>query len=125
MKKTILFVENDKILSDMYAIKFKKAGYKFFSKLDAKSSLDWLSKNRVDMVILDIILPKINGIKLIKNIRKDHKHNKAKIVILTHLNQSDVNMHSIVKDSLGVDAYFVKSQISPDRLVKTVDTILK
>ncbi len=125
MIKTILLVENDKLLRDMFDYKFKKAGYKVVNKTDAKSALAWLEKNKVDLVILDIILPKINGIKLIKNIRKNIAHKSAKIIILTHLNQSDVNMHSIIRDSLGVDGYFVKSQISPDKLVENVNTILR
>lgn len=120
----ILLVEQDKILSDMYCTKFKKAKYNIVAKPDAKTALQWLSKNHVDLVILDIILPKVNGITLIKNIRKGHINQSSKIIILTHLNQSDINLHTIVRDSLGVDAYFVKSQISPDKLVDTVGTII-
>ncbi len=123
MKKTLLIVENDKILRDMYAIKFKNAGYKVVAKLDAKTSLEWLSKNTVDVIILDIILPKVNGIKLIKSIRRDHKHKPVKIVILTHLNHTDINLNTTIRDSLGVDGYFVKSQIAPDKLIETVKTI--
>lgn len=123
MKKTLLLVENDKILRDMYAIKFKNAGYKVVTKSDAKTSLEWLSKNTVDVIILDIILPKVNGIKLIKNIRRDHKHKPVKIVILTHLNHTDINLNTTIRDSLGVDGYFVKSQIAPDKLIETVNTI--
>ncbi len=123
MKKTLLLVENDKILRDMYAVKFKKAGYNVVTKSDAKTSLDWLSKNTTDAIILDIILPKINGIKLIKNIRRDYKHKPVKIVILTHLNHTDINLNTTIRDSLGVDGYFVKSQIAPDKLVDTVKTI--
>lgn len=124
MKKTLLLVENDKILRDMYAVKFKKAGYNVVTKSDAKTSLDWLSKNTTDVIILDIILPKINGIKLIKNIRRDYKHKPVKIVILTHLNHTDINLNTTIRDSLGVDGYFVKSQIAPDKLVETVKTII-
>lgn len=123
MKKTLLLVENDKILRDMYAIKFRNVGYNVVTKSDAKTSLEWLSKNTVDVIILDIILPKVNGIKLIKNIRRDHKHKPVKIVILTHLNHTDINLNTTIRDSLGVDGYFVKSQIAPDKLIETVKTI--
>ncbi|MDQ5943436.1 MAG: hypothetical protein QG675_204 [Patescibacteria group bacterium] len=123
MKKTLLLIENDKILLDMYAIKFKNVGYKVVTKSDAKTSLEWLSKNTADVIILDIILPKVNGIKLIKNIRRDHKHKPVKIVILTHLNHTDINLNTTIRDSLGVDGYFVKSQIAPDKLIETVKTI--
>lgn len=125
MKKTILLVENDKIIRDMYAVKLKNAGYKVTTRAEAKSSLEWLSKNAVDLIILDILLPKINGIKLIKNIRKNYKHKTVKIIILTHLNHTDVNLNTTIRDSLGVDGYFVKSQIAPDKLIDTVDIILR
>lgn len=125
MKKTILLVENDKTMRDMYAGKLKKSGYRVATRAEAIPAIDWLSKNPVDLIILDILLPKINGIKLIKNIRKNYRHKSVKIIILTHLNQVDVNLNAVVRDSLGVDGYFVKSKISPDKLIEAVKTILR
>ncbi|HMS92036.1 MAG TPA: response regulator [Candidatus Saccharibacteria bacterium] len=125
MKKTILLIENDKILRDMYATKLKKYKYQVVVRAEARSALEWLSKNSVDLIVLDILLPKINGIKLIKNIRKDHHHKSVKIIILTHLNQADINLNTTIRDSLGVDGYFVKSQIAPDKLIDIVRTIIE
>ncbi len=125
MIKTILLIENDKLLREMYATKLNKFNYQVVARAEAKSALEWLSKNSADLIVLDILLPKINGIKLIKNIRKDCNHNKTKIIILTHLNQADINLNTTIRDSLGVDGYFVKSQIAPDKLIDIVRTIIE
>ncbi|MEI8072897.1 MAG: response regulator [Candidatus Saccharibacteria bacterium] len=125
MKKTILFVEDDQILRDMYNIKLNSAGFNTNPSEDGLQALDWLNDNLADLAIVDILLPKMNGLKLIKAIRKDPRHNNMRIIILTNLTESDVSLHDTVKESLGVDAYFVKSQVSPRDLVDNIIKILE
>ena len=125
MKKTILFVEDDQILRDMYNIKLNSAGFNTNPSEDGLQALDWLNDNLADLAIVDILLPKMNGLKLIKAIRKDPRHNNMRIIILTNLTESDVSLHDTVKESLGVDAYFVKSQVSPRDLVVNIIKILE
>jgi hypothetical protein len=62
---------------------------------------------------------------LLKSIRKDQRHNSMRIIILTNLTESDINLRSTIKDSLGVDAYFVKSQITPAQLESKISVILQ
>jgi DNA-binding response OmpR family regulator len=125
MKNTVLLVEDDKILRDMYELKFTKSGYKVKSCAEGHEALDWLSNNTAQLAIVDILLPRINGIVLLKSIRKDQRHNSMRIIILTNLTESDINLRSTIKDSLGVDAYFVKSQITPSQLESKISVILQ
>lgn len=124
MKPSILLVEEDKILSEMYKLKFTNANYKLTTKNNAKAALDWLEKNTPDCVIVDILLPGTNGIALIKSMRQNINLKKTKIVILTNLTQPDINLHNSIRDSLGVDAYYVKTRITPGQLVKNIGHLL-
>lgn len=125
MTKKILIVEDDQILADMYKLKFKNEGFDTHAVNSGKECLDWLKKTKADLLIIDIMLPKMNGLQLIKNIRKNLKTQKIKIVILTNLTQSDINLHQTIRESLAVDGFFEKSKISPSQLVKQVSAILK
>lgn len=125
MQPTILIVEDDKELSEMYKLKFTNAKYTVFCQPDAIAALKWLQKYTPDCAIVDILLPGMNGLQLIKTMRKNTKLNRTKIVILTNLTATDVNMHSTVRESLGVVGYFVKSQITPAQLVDNIGMILE
>lgn len=125
MKKTILLVEDDKILNDMYALKFKNTGFDVVSFDNGKDVLNWLKAHTADIAVIDILLPQMNGLQLIKTIRKEPKYNTLKIVILTNLTDSDVSLHSTIRDSLKVDAYYVKSQISPGELVNNITALVQ
>lgn len=125
MKKTILLVEDDKILNDMYALKFKNTGFDVVSFDNGKDVLNWLKIHTADIAVIDILLPQMNGLQLIKTIRKEPKYNTLKIVILTNLTDSDVSLHSTIRDSLKVDAYYVKSQISPSELVNNITALVQ
>ncbi len=125
MKKTIIIVEDEQLLLDMYKLKFSNEGFKVITKTEAKSCLDWLDSHHADLALIDIMLPKMNGLSLIKNLREKPRHNKMKIIILTNLSESDVNLHATVRESLSVDGYFIKSKISPNQLVNKVKALLQ
>ncbi|MBA3678864.1 response regulator [Candidatus Saccharibacteria bacterium] len=125
MNKTIVLVEDDKILSDMYQLKFEKAGFTVASFNDGKKTLEWLKSHTADIALIDILLPQMNGLQLIKTIRINPSYSAMKIIILTNLSQSDVNLHETVRESLKVDAYYVKSQISPSQLVAHITALLQ
>ncbi len=124
MARKILFIEDDKILGEMYEYKFSKYGYSVVVLSDAEKALGWLKNNSPDCIVVDILLPGMNGLQFIKNVRKNPKYDNTKIVILTNLTQANINLNSTVRDSLGVGAFFVKSQISPKQLLDNIDLIL-
>ncbi len=123
-KQTILLVEDDTILRDMYKFKFEHAGYLVKACADAPSALHWLASHVPDCAVVDILLPGINGIQLIKSMRRDARLDQCRMVILTNLSSVDINLHETVRDSLGVDGYFVKSQISPSQLIANIGMLV-
>lgn len=123
-KQTILHIEDDVVLRNMYKDRLTQAGYKVNGYDDGLQALEYLANHSADLAIVDIMLPKMNGLKIIKTIRQNTKHNNMKIIILTNLTQSNINLHDTVRESLGVSDYFVKSQTSPRQLLSALKAIV-
>ncbi len=112
-------VEDDQMLSDMYKLKFQKSGFDIVSALDGAAGLEMVQKEKPDILLLDIIMPKLDGFQVLTEIRKTNT--KLPVVLLTNLGQEE----DIVKGrKLGATDYFVKSNFTPDAIVEKVRTIL-
>jgi DNA-binding response OmpR family regulator len=113
--KTILVIEDEdsllKVLSEIY----EGEGFKVLSAADGNAGLKTALQIHPDLIVLDILLPKLSGIQLLKKLRQDAWGKSAEVIILTNLNDSKT-----VADALeyGVTAYFVKSDIDVDDVIK-------
>jgi DNA-binding response OmpR family regulator len=83
MSQSLLLVEDDSTIAHMYSQKFEQAGFDVLHADDAQTALTALVDKKFDILLIDILLPKINGLQLIKEIRKDHRQDKTPIVIVT------------------------------------------
>ncbi len=124
MKKQILYVEQDELLRNMYSLKFNNAGYNVKSCSNVEAAFEVLKAYTPDLILLDILLPKINGLVLLKSIRLNEKYDNTKALVLTNLSAADTNMHATIAESLKVNAYFVKSHTSPQKLLAAVKSII-
>lgn len=120
-KKTILIVEDDVFLSDMYQTKFAESGYDVKVAGDGQQGLSALQEGlRPDMVLLDIVMPKMDGIEMLTAVKKDEKLKNIPIVLLTNLGQeSDISRGM----ELGALDYFVKAHFTPSEVVKKVEAL--
>jgi two-component system alkaline phosphatase synthesis response regulator PhoP len=125
MSKSILLVEDDATIARMYVQKFEQAGFEVTHAIDAQAALTALIDEKFDILLIDILLPKINGLQLIKEIRKDHRQDKTPIVIITNLLPAELQLKDEVKKSLGISALYVKAQISPTELVTQIKALLQ
>ena len=126
MSKTIFLIEDDHLLAQMYRTKFELMGYAVQSCGDAKTCLSSLKAGKKpDVFLVDILLPGMNGLQLIKEIRKQPQYNHVPVVILTNLHPAEVDLRHELSESLGIVGFYVKSQISPSDLVAQIDAILK
>lgn len=125
MSKSILLVEDDATIAHMYVQKFEQAGFEVVHAIDAQAALIALTDKKFDILLIDILLPKINGLQLIKEIRKDHRQDKTPIVIITNLLPAELQLKDEVKKSLGISALYVKAQISPTELVTQIKALLQ
>jgi DNA-binding response OmpR family regulator len=125
-KKTIFLIEDDNLLAEMYKTKFTMAGYNVQTCDNAESCLLDLKKGaKPNIFLVDILLPGMNGLQLIKEIRKQPQYNDVPIVILTNLHPAEVDLRHELSQSLGIVGFYVKSQISPRELVGQVTAILE
>lgn len=116
----ILLVDDDKFLLDMYALKFKKSGLDVDTSSSSQNALDKIRSAEYDIVLLDIIMPGMDGLELLGNIRKEKLIQKATVVMLT--NQADDFEKA---KNLGVDGYIIKATTIPSEVVDQVMNIYK
>ncbi len=117
----ILLVDDDKFLLDMYSLKFKKSGLDIDTASSSSSALEKIRKsNDYNILLLDIIMPGMDGLELLKTIRDEKLLASTAIIMLT--NQAD----SVeAARSLGVDGYIIKATTIPSEVVDQVLSIYK
>ena len=119
----ILMLDDDDFLVSMYSAKFNASNISATICKDGNSILEKLKSGAVfDLILLDIIVPVMNGIEVLKAIRKDKLAENIPIVMLT--NQNDESDIATAK-SLNVSGYIVKSAATPSDVVSEVLKIIK
>jgi len=117
----ILLVDDDRFLLDMYSLKFKKSGIEVGAVSSSPAALEKLRTGGVyDVLILDIIMPNMDGIELLKTIRAEKLVPNATIVMLT--NQSEDLEKA---KQYNVDGYIIKATTIPSEVVESVVAIYK
>ena len=129
--KTILFVEDDPFLIDIYKTKLNAAGFNVEIATGGESALEKikdrnLAKKRKgvwpDLVVLDIVLPQIDGWEILGKIKKDEKLKDIKVLILSNLSQKAEVEKGL---SLGATKYLIKAHYTPSEVVEEIKKILK
>ena len=121
MAKKILLIEDEDFIRDLYKRQIDLAGYQTDAVGDGKEGLELLSQNVYDLVLLDIMLPGINGLQVLKAIKQDEKIKHLPVVLLTNLGQE-----SVVKEgfALGAKEHIIKASVTPDQIVEKVKALL-
>lgn len=120
-QERILVVEDDKNISKLVRYNLEKAGYNCESVITGEEAFDVLDKSNVDLIILDIMLPKMSGFEFCKEIRQNPTHEGIPVIMLTAKGEE---VDRVVGFELGADDYMVKP-FSPRELVLRVKAILK
>lgn len=120
--KKILVVEDELFLRELYLEVLKDAGFDVDAASDGEEAFLKMKQGGYDLVLLDIMLPKKDGIQILKDLKNNPPvvANKA-ILILTNLGQEAVISEGI---SLGVRGYIIKSDYTPDQLIAEVRRVL-
>ena len=122
--KKILLIEDDQILAKLYKTKFQKEGLEIELAYDGQEGLDKLKSFNPDLIILDLIMPKIDGFAFLEKLKTDPelKEKKVPILVLSNLGQeSDIKR----AQELGAKDFFIKADISLSQMVEKVRKYLK
>jgi len=122
-KKTILLVDDDPLLSRSYEKQITKAGAHVVSASNGLDGLVNLKKEKVDLILLDLMMPKMNGYEMLKLIKEDPKTKDIPVIILTNLNDHPEDIEKVKK--LGIEEYLVKSDLSLGKLVEIISHHIK
>ena len=115
----ILLAEDEVDLNNVVTRYLKKNGYSVDSVLDGEEALDYLEYSEYDLVILDIMMPKVDGFEVIKKLR--NKGNHTSILMLTARDNADDKVKGL---DLGADDYIVKP-FSPGEIIARINAILR
>lgn len=121
-KPSILLIEDDQMISTMYQTKFSMDGHPIQTAADGAEGLEKARSLKPDVILLDIILPKLDGFTVLKELKNDPETKKIPVILLTNLGQDDDVKKG--KD-LGADDYFIKSNHTPAEIVAKVKEMLQ
>ena len=116
MKEIILIIEDDKDIIKMLEYNLKKEGFKTLSASDGEDALDLAVRRHPDLVILDLMLPGMDGLEVCKNLKRDTKTASIPVIMLTAKSQES---DKIVGLELGADDYMTKP-FSPRELIARI-----
>ncbi len=120
--KNILLVEDEVFLANLLKSRLEKEGLAAQVARDGEEAINFLKKEKYDLVLLDIILPKLSGFEVLKKIQTDPQLQNVPVMIISNLGQeSDISRGQ----ALGTVDYFVKALISIEDLVARVKKYLK
>lgn len=117
-KKRILIVDDDPLIARMYENKMRLDGYDVDTATNGEEALIMVRKNKPDLMLLDIMMPKMNGVETLKALKKDGKTKDIPVIILTNLGDNTKDIERA--KSMGAVDYLVKSQISLKELSERV-----
>lgn len=118
MEKTVLLIEDETYISDLYKRQLTKAGFTVTSTKDGAEALKLLEKHAFDLVLLDIMLPSVNGILLLE---KWSKRPNTKVLLVTNLAQEDILRKGL---KLGADGYLIKASYTPQQIVEDIQNFM-
>lgn len=121
-KKTILIVEDDVLMLRALCLLFDTGEFIVISATDGEVALKMTEEIKPDIVLLDLLLPKMTGFDYLKNLKSNQAIKNTTVVVLSNLgSQADVK----ATEALGVDKYFIKADIELEQIAKYVKNKLK
>lgn len=120
--KKILIIEDETFIADVYSHELTKAGFSVKTAKDGPSGLKALEEENFDLLLLDIMLPGIHGLELLKQWRVKHPASKMPVLVLTNLGQDEVIKEAF---TLGAQGYLIKASYTPNQMVTEVQNALQ
>lgn len=119
--KKILFVEDESVLQKTCGEVLRKQGYKVLSALDGEIGLRLAKTQKPDLILLDLILPKIDGFELLKKLKESEETKTIPVIILTNL-EGVGDVEKAIE--LGATTYLVKTDYNLEEVVDKIKSTL-
>ncbi len=120
--KSILLVDDDLTLREMYMERLKAEGFSVEMAKDGEEALAKAADLKPNIILLDIMMPKINGLDVLKKLKQDSATANIPVIVLTALIQDREKMESITR---GADDYIVKSEMMPGDVIEKIKNVLE
>jgi len=117
----ILLVEDDSSLREIYSIRLTAEGYEVVSAGDGEAALAAAVREKPDLVLSDVMMPKISGFDMLDILRQTPETKDIKVIMMTALSSEDQRERG---NALGADRYLVKSQVGIEDVVNAVHEVM-
>lgn len=118
----ILLVEDDNNLREIYEARLMAEGYEIVAARDGEEALTVAMKEKPDLIISDVMMPKISGFDMLDILRTTEETKNAKVIMMTALSQAEDKARA---EKLGADRYLVKSQVTLEDVAKVAKQVLE
>lgn len=120
-QKKIVIVEDDTFLAGMYSTRLSTEGYTVLMASDGQAGLDMITKEKPDIILLDIILPEMDGFSVLQKIKSQEAVKNTPVILLTNLGQkADVERGM----ELGASDYLIKAHFTPSEVVAKIKALI-
>lgn len=121
MEKAILIVEDDKFLRELMVQKLRKEGYKIIEAIDGEEGIKKVKEEMPGLVLLDLILPGIDGFEVLSKIKADPAISQIPVIILSNLGQREDVEKGM---ALGAADYLIKAHFTPGEIIEKIKKIV-
>ena len=119
-KRTIMIIDDDPFILDMYVLKLKEQGFAVDTASDGRTGLEKIREQKPDVVLLDVVMPSMDGFEVLTEIKKDFPEPPPHVVFLTNFGQKEDIERGM---ELGAEDYIIKAHFTPSEVAEKVTSI--
>ncbi len=120
-KKKILIVEDDQFLMSLLKLKLSARAFTVLTAIDAKEAFAVLEKEQVACVLLDLLLPGVDGFSVLEQLRDSERFKSIPVIVVSNLGAAEEKKKAL---GLGARSFLIKAENSPESIVKKVEEII-
>lgn len=117
----ILLVDDDSAVLQLYAVELKGKGYTVVTAADGEEGLGVAAKEKPNLILLDIMMPKMDGMALLSKLKEDADLKVIPVVMLTNFGQESMVQQAF---TLGATDYLLKYKVTPAEMAEKIDQVL-
>ena len=122
MAKKVLIVDDDLYIRELYEEVLKDAGFDVSTASDGQEGLDKMAVGGFDLILLDVMMPKVDGLGVLKQMgQMSPKSPNGKVILLTNLSHDPVIQQAL---DTGASSFMIKADLTPDQLIEKVNSFL-